>query len=179
MSTTGARIATEILPLPRRQPGQRLFGLAVASGVFVGMLPRLRHHVEQELMPVSDPLLPILFATFALLMSTSLFAIALDHHGNAPPRSIRYVCEASFWIYLVHHPLVALAHVDLALTRWPPPLQFTLAFVSPLLLALASYEVLVRRTWLGMLLNGRRSAQAPATAQLDGHAQPVAPPVAA
>lgn len=131
-------------------------GLIAATGLFVLMLPRLRQHVLQEAFPVSDPWLPLLFAAFGLLMSLNLFRVALAVRCGPPPGTVRYLCEASFWIYLIHHPLVALAHVDLALVDWPPLWEFLISAVVALLLSLLSYEVFVRRTSLGMLMNGRR-----------------------
>lgn len=138
---------------------QGLWGVAAASGFFMVLLPRLRQHVLHESIPAHDPLVPILFATFGLLMSVSLFGTALAVRWNTPPQAVRYFCEASFWVYLVHHPLVALMHVDLALLDWPPLLEFLLSAAVPLLLALLSYEILVRRTLLGAVVNGRRTVR--------------------
>ncbi len=64
---------------------------------------------------------------------------------------IRYAAGASFWIYLVHHPVVALVHVDL---KWLTPSMHSVpkAVLSSLVAVgwgLASYEWMIRRSALG------------------------------
>ena len=68
----------------------------------------------------------------------------------------RYLADASYWMYLVHLPLVFA--LQAMVMHWP--LHWSLKFVLVLGLALAlpllSYKYLVRHTWLGAMLNGRR-----------------------
>jgi fucose 4-O-acetylase-like acetyltransferase len=143
------------------RPGERLgwgmgFRLAAASAVFMVLWPRLLAHVEQEFVPAADPLVPILFATFGVLMATSLFGLAQSLKIASVPAGVAYLSKASFWIYLLHHPLVGLAHDDLALVNWPPVVEFGLTVVLVLAICVMSFEVLVRRTWIGILLHGYR-----------------------
>lgn len=74
----------------------------------------------------------------------------------APNAVVRYVADASYWIYLMHLPLVVWLQV--AVAEWPIPWPFKLGLVSGVTLgmALLSYDVMVRSTFLGGLLNGRR-----------------------
>jgi peptidoglycan/LPS O-acetylase OafA/YrhL len=73
-----------------------------------------------------------------------------------PNTAVRYVADASYWIYLVHLPLVVWLQV--AVAEWPIHWSYKLALVSGVTLgmALLSYDLLVRSTFLGGLLNGRR-----------------------
>ena len=77
---------------------------------------------------------------------------------SAPDKSVgwRYLSDSSYWVYIVHLPLVL--HLTWICLLFPIPL--TAYPVAGLLLTLivsyASYEFLVRTTWLGKLLNGRR-----------------------
>ena len=68
----------------------------------------------------------------------------------------RYLADASYWMYLMHMPVVMVFQMALAPLAWPAavkvPIVVALAFPT---LAL-SYDVLVRATWMGALLNGRR-----------------------
>lgn len=75
---------------------------------------------------------------------------------SAPRPAIRYVADSSYWMYLVHLPVVVWLQV--AVAEWPMHWTLKLAFVSgaTIALALLSYDLLVRATWLGRLLNGRR-----------------------
>jgi peptidoglycan/LPS O-acetylase OafA/YrhL len=68
----------------------------------------------------------------------------------------RYLADASYWVYLIHLPIVAAAQV--ALSHAPGSCWWKFAAVSALaaILSLASYQLLVRPTPIGWLLNGRR-----------------------
>jgi peptidoglycan/LPS O-acetylase OafA/YrhL len=131
-------------------------GIAAGTAVFIAMLPGLRQHLSDEHVPARDLLVPVLFAAFGILMSVSLFAGALSAGCERPPASVRYLAQASFWVYLLHHPLVGLAHVDLALTEWPPVVEFLASASVATLLSLLTYEAAVRRSAIGRLLNGGR-----------------------
>jgi fucose 4-O-acetylase-like acetyltransferase len=144
----------------------RMFGrLAIACAVFALLWPRLLAHLEGETMPVADPMVPLLFATFGILMATSCFGLALSLSAARAPASVIYLSKASFWIYLLHHPLVGLMHDDLAMVSWPGALEFAVTSVSALGLCLVSFEVLVRRTWVGLLLHGHRESPLPVQPQ--------------
>jgi ABC-type multidrug transport system ATPase subunit/peptidoglycan/LPS O-acetylase OafA/YrhL len=71
----------------------------------------------------------------------------------------RYVADASYWIYLVHMPIVFALQVTMM--RWP--LHWAVKFPLIVLVAggvlLASYHYLVRSTLIGEVLNGRRYAR--------------------
>src|SRR5205807_1189020 len=69
-------------------------------------------------------------------------------------RPIRYLAEASFWLYLAHMPVVGLVQAALIPFPMPTALKFALTLATTLSLGLASYQVLVRRTDLGRFLGG-------------------------
>ena len=73
--------------------------------------------------------------------------------GHHP--AIRYVADASYWIYLVHLPLVCALQVWVG--DWPLPwgLKYPCIVAASLALLLLSYQGLVRPTPIGRLLNGR------------------------
>ena len=68
--------------------------------------------------------------------------------------AVKYLSAASFWIYLVHHPILGIVHLDL---KWllpgaNPILKTALASAVTIGACLLSYEVLIRRTRLGRWL---------------------------
>ena len=62
---------------------------------------------------------------------------------------IRYVADASYWIYLVHLPIVAAFQVVVGRLPWHWSIKFPLILVASLALLLASYRYLVRSTFIG------------------------------
>ena len=69
---------------------------------------------------------------------------------------IRYLADASYWMYLVHLPLLVLFEIPLADLGWPILVKLLLTWVVTTAVLLVTYELLVRHTWLGAWLNGRR-----------------------
>ena len=76
---------------------------------------------------------------------------------NSENKTMRYVSDSSYWLYVVHVPLVIWLQ---GLVRdWPmsPFVKFALICIVSTGLLLVSYQTLVRYTWLGRLLNGPRT----------------------
>jgi peptidoglycan/LPS O-acetylase OafA/YrhL len=68
----------------------------------------------------------------------------------------RYVSDASYWVYLVHVPVVMVLHIGLTLVAWPTLVKFSIVLGVTTAVCLATYEVMVRHTAIGEVLNGRR-----------------------
>lgn len=85
----------------------------------------------------------------------AVLGIALRFFADGSPVR-RYVADASYWIYLMHLPLVFLLQVAVMDLPWHWTVKFPLVLAVTLSLLFASYHWLVRSTWIGQLLNGRR-----------------------
>jgi peptidoglycan/LPS O-acetylase OafA/YrhL len=68
----------------------------------------------------------------------------------------RYLADASYWIYIVHLPLVILLQGVVATQSWPALVKYAIVLGVAFPLMLGSYHLLVRFTWLGAILNGKR-----------------------
>jgi peptidoglycan/LPS O-acetylase OafA/YrhL len=82
-------------------------------------------------------------------------------------RVIRYLSDSSYWIYLIHLPLVVALQVWVS--QWPTgwEVKYPLILTIAIPILLASYQLFVRSTFLGAWLNGRRygrASRAPAPA---------------
>jgi glucans biosynthesis protein C len=80
---------------------------------------------------------------------------------NGGDERVRYVADASYWIYLVHLPVVL--WLQIALVPWNAPalIKVAIVCVGTFAITLATYRVFVRYTVLGKVLNGARSKQEP------------------
>jgi glucan biosynthesis protein C len=68
----------------------------------------------------------------------------------------RYIADSSYWIYLVHLPVVVALQILVA--RWPVHwvLKYPLVVTAAVPVLYLSYHYLVRSTFIGVQLNGRR-----------------------
>lgn len=90
---------------------------------------------------------------------------------------IRYLADASYWIYLIHVPFLGLLQRLLADTGLHPLVQLALATLGALGLSFLTYSTLVRYTAVGRLLHGTRQRKPkPGPRDEDRDPPPVPPP---
>lgn len=70
--------------------------------------------------------------------------------------AIRYLADASYWMYLLHLPIVVAIGMGLADLSLPVPVKLLITLIGSSAVLLLSYQLLVRRTRIGGWLNGRR-----------------------
>jgi hypothetical protein len=70
--------------------------------------------------------------------------------------AIRYLADSAYWLYIAHHPLVALLQSLIRPWDLSPMLKWLILSTSLIGVLLITYHYLVRSTWIGWLLNGRR-----------------------
>lgn len=75
---------------------------------------------------------------------------------NTPGPWITYLARSSFWVYLIHLPLVGLAGWFLLHFDLPGLLKFCIVCTFTALISLWSYHRFVQSSWLSVLLNGQR-----------------------
>jgi peptidoglycan/LPS O-acetylase OafA/YrhL len=133
-------------------------GLITASLAIAGVTP--------ELTPIKDSMTKLAGAAcYALATWTTTFAIvglALRFlSGFSPAR--RYVADASYWLYIIHLPIVLALQVAVSHLDWPWPAKFAVILGVAFPLMFASYQLLVRYSFIGGVLNGRRVPRDAAT----------------
>jgi len=75
---------------------------------------------------------------------------------DRPHPALRYVADSSYWMYLVHLPLVVWLQVAVAELGIPWWLKLAGIALATIAIAFMTYDLFVRSTFLGALLNGRR-----------------------
>ena len=74
---------------------------------------------------------------------------------NRPSPIARYLADSSYWVYLIHLPIIITLQV--LVSDWSSVgAKFLFINVVTFAITLLSYQWLVRYTWIGRLLNGQR-----------------------
>ena len=68
----------------------------------------------------------------------------------------RYLSDGSYWMYIVHMPVVMAFQIALAGVPIPTEAKVLVVVAGSLLALVASYDLVARPSWIGVLLNGRR-----------------------
>ncbi len=131
-----------------------VMALAAGAAAFI-----LSGGASPDLTPVADPGVKAgMAALYAFAVFAGTFAaIALVLRFAAGAGAVRrYLADASYWIYIVHLPLVMLGQV--LLLEAPLPWWGKLAAIvaATTAVSLLSYELLIRHSFMGRWLNGRR-----------------------
>lgn len=98
----------------------------------------------------------ILQTLYAWLMTLGLLGLFESILSKDRPW-VRYLSDSSYWLYLVHLPLIILGQALLLRTDLPPLAEFTLLVITCTAALLVSYQLAVRYTPIGTLLNGKRT----------------------
>ena len=147
---------------------------AIAAAVFFIHLVLLGAMDEASKQGVEDDALKFLwligtvfYAASAVLLSVGLVGL-FERIMQSPLAWVRWLADSSYWIYIVHLPVVALltfylAHLDrqgwlrgLTGFGWSAEMKFLVACVVTGVIGVVTYWYLVRYTPLGTLLNGKR-----------------------
>jgi peptidoglycan/LPS O-acetylase OafA/YrhL len=146
-------------------PSGWLFGLSLP--VFALRAELLARDLKA---PLVGPEAVALAVTGALFAWLSLFGLlGLCHHWFRHSRpAVRYLADSSYWIYLVHFPLVGILQVTLVCVPIAPLGKFAAVLTVTLALCLLSYQRLVRHSQIGLWLHGPRHTTPP-TVLVDGH----------
>lgn len=138
-----------------------LLGTAAALAI-AGTTPRL------TVLPLGGTEQALYLASYLFAQWCATFCAvgAALRYLAAPAARWRYLADASYWMYLIHLPVVMLLQAWMLTwpLHWSVKLAITLALTVAFLLA--SYHFLVRRTFMGVFLNGRRyprGTESPAT----------------
>lgn len=90
-----------------------------------------------------------------VLFSFGLIGLA-ESKLTRPNALMRFVSDSAYWVYLIHLPIVAFITFYMFRFSWPAEIKFMFSIVLTTIICLVSYKCLVRSTYIGTLLNGRR-----------------------
>jgi glucan biosynthesis protein C len=155
--TVGWLLARRLDLLPRLA---RLWPLFLIVGAATGTAAfHLSGGLQPALEPMADPAMKttlawvVALATYASAFAFLGLCVTLLGRANAV---IRYLSDASYWTYLIHLPLVMAAQVLVLGLDAPWWAKMGTVVAMVMIVCLVTYELLVRHTFVGKALNGRR-----------------------
>ena len=83
---------------------------------------------------------------------TGLSLRYLNHYSSIG----RYISDASYWVYLVHLPIGIFLQGMLVGFHWHGIIKFIIVFAGTVLITFTSYNYLVRGTFIGQFLGGKK-----------------------
>lgn len=96
-----------------------------------------------------------LYALATWSWTFAVIGLALRFLNRESPAR-RYVADSSYWLYLIHLPLVMFLQAALVKLDLPAESKVLIVLGVAFPLMFASYHLMVRRTFIGAILNGRR-----------------------
>jgi glucans biosynthesis protein C len=163
-----------------------IYGTAFGLGWLLNTQPELLRNLEQRwlfhlvvaviatissllivgttpvLMPAAQDITKLGYAALYSLAAWSwAFALiggSLGFLSNFSPVRL-YIADASYWIYLVHLPLVMALQTLVGKLEWSWVLKFPLILVAAFAILFSSYQLLVRYSFIGVILKGRRATR--------------------
>lgn len=104
-------------------------------------------------MQVWAQLAAVCYAWLMIAVSFGVFRSFL----NSGSERFRYLSDASYWLYLAHLPPIMVVQILIGSWEVSAWIKFPLTVVVVTVPLLVIYEYAVRYTWIGTLLNGRKT----------------------
>jgi peptidoglycan/LPS O-acetylase OafA/YrhL len=138
---------------------RRWFWVQLVAAVALTIACRWQLGATSFITPMAEgsakTMLAVTYALAVWCWTLGLTGAALRFLTRERP-AIRYVADASYWIYLVHLPVVMALQVMVYPIEAPALVKILIVTGGAFLILLASYHVAVRHSWLGKWLNGRK-----------------------
>ena len=129
-----------------------LLGALVA---YAGLFVTTEGFIAARASPLQHVLHALLEASAGLWM-TLWCLLAGKRWLDKKRATMRWLADASYWVYLVHLPLLFAIQYRLLDVPLHWTAKFTVSVLTTFALSLVSYQLLVRHTMVGTLLNGHR-----------------------
>ena len=75
---------------------------------------------------------------------------------NKPSKTLRYISDSSYWIYIIHQPLAFFVPAFFHQIKISVYLKFIISSILVTIICFLSYHFFVRKTFIGHFLNGRK-----------------------
>lgn len=131
----------------------------LSFGVFCSIVCLMILGVEPVLTPAEQGFDKMLYAALYALgvwgWTLGLVGAAVRFLKAENP-AVRYVADASYWIYIVHIPVLLVMQALVQPLDLPWFAKYPMTVGISFAIMFVSYELLVRYSWIGAILNGRK-----------------------
>lgn len=104
---------------------------------------------------LSSELIMLLNAIIVWLFTFGITGLFIRYGSNHSER-MRYISDASYWVYLIHLPLTAIIPAFIWNLPFPAIIKFLIVLSLTTFICFVSYHFLVRGSFVGKFLNGRK-----------------------
>ena len=93
-----------------------------------------------------------------LIISLLIFGITgvFIKYFSQKSKRLRYISDGSYWVYLIHLPFTILIPGFLGGLLFPALIKFLITLVLTSAICFGTYHLLVRKTFIGKFLNGKK-----------------------
>jgi TM2 domain-containing membrane protein YozV len=113
------------------------------------------HRSEVWLYHVGSSLFQVLYAWLMIFGCIGLFR----HFFSEGKKWVRYLSDSSYWLYIGHLSALLFLSGLVRLLDVPSFLKFIISLILATCVLLLMYHVYVRYTWIGTMLNGKRTRE--------------------
>jgi peptidoglycan/LPS O-acetylase OafA/YrhL len=141
--------------------------LLISVVAYVGFYSLIPHSMslEESMALAAPPELSLkqfgvasLEAYIGLYMSLCLLIFG-RHYFNQSSVVVKFIADSSYWVYIIHLPVLWLIQFRLLDTQYSLMSQLLISTLGTLVIGFITYLVFVRWTPIGWLLNGRKKRQ--------------------
>lgn len=126
--------------------------LAIIAASLLSSFDMQVAHPHYELLKMGFVLSYAIMMWSLVSLTVGLFRYFFDR----PSKTVRYIADSSYWLYLIHLPIV----IGLQIAVAELPLHWSLKLLSisaiTIFISIVLYDIFVRSTFIGAVLNGKR-----------------------
>lgn len=120
---------------------------------------------------IDTSFLSIEIITFINSITSWLFVFGITglflHYFSKHSSLMRYISDASYWVYLMHYPIIAILPGLIGNRNLNALLKFSIVFSLTTFSCFITYHFMVRSTFIGKFLNGRKYSRNISNLRLD------------
>lgn len=136
--------------IPRYAPDRHFYFSvgAVSYAFYFYLLPAAQNQGVLKFIVV------VFEAATAVLWTLSAVLYAKSYLNRSNPL-LRYISDISYWVYIVHLPMLFFIQFLLTDLAWPIAVKFLISSLCTLAISMMSFHLLVSWTWLARMLVGK------------------------